>query len=138
MVASRRRMTIRSSMLLIAAVAGALALARFPLVWVVLDARRNGPLAAGLRYVWLWTGLTLVASMVRSPAGRLIASGWVLAGSLAIKAFFPQLSLGMTVDLPGYFDLATILAACLLWLSGWVMGRVTADGGREETSTGAP
>ncbi len=136
MVAGRRRLTIRTIMLLIAAVAGAFAIARIPLVWVLLDASIS-PLAAGLRYIWLCVGLVLVATLIRLPSERLIAFGWVLAGSLAINHFLPRLDLGKEPGLAGYFNLATVLAASLLWLAGWIMGKFAAYGRREEDSIGS-
>jgi MFS-type transporter involved in bile tolerance (Atg22 family) len=126
MPSSTRRGTTIATLLIVVAVAGvALALARVPTVWQVLDAPRSGDLAAGLRYGWLFAGLTLSVILERSVAGRFLGYSGVLAGSLAIPLFFPHLDLGIEPDVAGYFNFLTVVAACACLVAAWVAGRPT-------------
>ena len=128
--APRWRMGLRTALSMIAVIAAALALARLPVVWDLLDVRRAGTASAGLRYVWLWVGLALATSWIRATTRRLVAYGAVLVGSLAIKAVSPHLDLGIEPDVVFYFDLATTLAAGALWLAAGVITAVAARGRR--------
>ena len=117
----RPRMTFRTSLIFVAIVACALALARQPIVWDLLDATRVGNLMAGLRYFYLWVGLTLAVFLGRSPASRMVAYGWVLVGSVAIPLFFSHTDLGIEPDFASYFNRATIMAVCVFWLAAGIM-----------------
>ena len=129
------RMGLRTALLLIAVISAALALARLPVVWELLDVHRTGTVSAGLRYVWLWAGLALATSLIRSTTRRLVAFGGVLVGSLAIEAIFPRLDLGIEPDVAAYFDLAMALAAGSSWLAAWVISAVAARGRRAARAT---
>lgn len=131
----RPRLTLRATLGLIVIIAVALAVARLPIVWVALDARRIGNPGAVLKYIWLWVGFTMVVFLVRSPSRRLIDYGWVLIGALVIHGLCPQLQMGFDPDIAGYCNLASILATLALWMAGAILGQVTSRRAPENRDT---
>ncbi len=114
-----------------------MALARVPLVWDLLGARRFGREAAILRYAWLWVGLVMADRLIRSRATRLFAYGAVLLGSEAILLFFRSLDVAIVPDLGFYFNMTTAVLAAASWLAAGTIAAVAARSSRAARAAGS-
>jgi hypothetical protein len=111
---------IGKAILLIAIIVGALAMARAQMEYDILDVRRSGAMAAGVRYLVISAGLLWAGLCTRQMWMRFVAYGMVLLTSLAIRLLGPQLSVGYLFDPSCYFDVGTFYAACACTAAGFV------------------